>query len=194
MCLASTVNKQRIENFQNEVLTESNRETEKLVGAYIDATTLKDDPLRGKLMEDIRDALYENLSNDPVYRGQRDKITVNGLTKKTHEQWVALNKRETAARLNSIVEPIIAKYGGRRVTQRQARQATQDAQSKTTQQHEVQGGAGGAHLPGTAAPKTNKELMTAARENLQKAGRDIDQESLMKEFRRLQAEGKALVA
>jgi hypothetical protein len=79
-------------------------------------------------------------------------------------------------------------------TLRQARQATQDAQSKTTQQHEVQGGAGGAHLPGTAAPKTNKELMTAARENLQKAGRDIDQESLMKEFRRLQADSRALVA
>lgn len=58
VCLASTVNKQRIENFQNEVLTESNRETEKLVGAYIDTTTLKDDPLRGKLMEDIRDAIY----------------------------------------------------------------------------------------------------------------------------------------
>jgi hypothetical protein len=36
--------------------------------------------------------------------------------------------------------------------------------------------------------------MTAARENLQKAGRDIDQESLMKEFRRLQAESRALVA
>jgi hypothetical protein len=34
-------------------------------------------------MEDIRDAIYENLSSDSVYRGQRDKITVNGLTKKT---------------------------------------------------------------------------------------------------------------
>lgn len=180
---ATAATQQRISTFKDEVLKESSTEIDKLLGGFLDRTSLKDDKfLRPAVMEKIRKELYANMSSDTIYISQRDDLTLGGINKTTHQKWVALNLREAKARLKNIADPILAEAGARKIGRAQERQQTMSQQEEKSRMESKGGTSTSLPRPTVTDPHA---LIAQAKENLRIRGEDINTASVLAERRKL---------
>lgn len=175
----------RVADFKTAVLNESSTEIDSVIGGFLDKTSLKDDKfLRSTVVQKIRDALYENMSSDPLYLSQRDQLTMAGMTKATHNSWKSLNVREAKARLKAIADPILAEAGAKKIGRAQERQQTIETQVDKSKA-EPKGGTS------TTVPHVQSQdphqIIEQAKENLRTRGEDINTASILAERRKLMA-------
>lgn len=181
----SAASEKRIADFKTGVLNESSTEIDNIIGGFLDKTSLKDDKfLRSAVVGKIREALYQNMSSDPLYLSQRDALTLSGMSKKTHDSWKSLNVREAKARLRSIADPILAEAGAKKIGRAQERQQTIQTQVDQSKA-EPKGGVSTA-LPHVQSQDPH-ELIRQARENVIARGEDPIPSNIMAERRKLMA-------
>lgn len=176
----------RVQTFKNEVLTESSTEVDKVIDAFVDRSSLKDDKfMRPVVLQKVRDALYESMANDPLYLSQRDAITIGGANARTHKAWVALNVAEAKARLKSIAGPIFAEAGARILSRAEERGKTITQQKDASRMEP----AGGTRTAAVSTPQQldDHALVAKARENIRARGEETDTGAVMAEFRKLKA-------
>jgi hypothetical protein len=175
-----------VADFKKAALTESDTRVNSIINRFLDQTSLKDDKfLRETVFGKIRTGLLDSMSADSLYRSQRDDILqVNGLSDRGKSEWIALNVREAVARLSRIAEPFVTAAGARRLSRNAERQATVKTQEERSRM-ETRGGTGVSLPRPTVTDK--HELAKQAKDNLRARGEDVTTESVLAEFRKLQA-------
>lgn len=176
----------KVNTFKEEVLAESSTGIDKIIGTFLDTTSLKDEKfVRPVVIQKIRAALYDNMAADPLYLSQRDAITVGGPNARTHKSWLDLNLSEAKARLRTVASPIFAEAGVTILSKAAQRKQELEGQQRKSQM-ETHGGTTTA-LPAAAASQDPHEVIAQARQNLRERGEEITTESLLRERRKLMA-------
>lgn len=180
----------KVATFKESVLSESSTAFDKIIGDFLDKTSLKGETfVRPAVIAKIRAALFGNMSEDPLYLSQRDAISLGGPNAKTGKEWVSLNLNEAKARLKTVSEPILTEAKVTFLSRADQRKQEIEGQQKRSQM-ETHGGTSTA-LPVAAAGKNDHELVEQARANLRSRGEDIDNKSVLTEFRKLKAQPAA---
>jgi hypothetical protein len=181
-----TDSNQKAEDQERSVATDISSRMEKLIDSTFANFAIP--PFNQKTArEAIRTALYERLSNDPVFKAQANQLSRKQYSAKAHTERVGLAIRTAKSLLMTVARPILKDAGADVIRKQEAKLAKINTQTETTQRTEPRGSSSPA---GGMPQMTGAQEVQQAKESLAKKGNTSPSTSELLAERRVLKSGR----
>lgn len=181
-----TAESQKAEDQERAVATDISSRIDKLIDSTF-ANFAIPEFNKKTAKEEIRKALYERISSDPVFKSQANQLSRKQYTEKAHTERVGLALRTAKSLLMTVARPVLKDAGADVIRKQEAKLAKITTQAEVTQRTEPKGSSS----PTGGAPQmTGAQEVQAAKESLAKKGNASPSTSELLAERRLLKSGR----